>query len=135
MRNSSWNDLLSMIGGKKLNYRPSGFIIDSPWLPGWCGITTLDYYASDEKWLKANIMAAQTFPDVWFMPGFWSEYGMCTEPSAFGSRLIFLENTLPHAEKISMILLMLTGFAAECKDRRTSALYDCQAEEQSVRDN
>ena len=100
MRNSSWNDLLSMIDGKKLNYRPSGFIIDSPWLPGWCGITTLDYYASDEKWLKANIMAAQTFPDVWFMPGFWSEYGMCTEPSAFGSRLIFLENTLPHAEKI-----------------------------------
>ena len=34
------------------------------------------------------------------MPGFWSEYGMCTEPSAFGSRMIFLENNLPHAEKI-----------------------------------
>jgi uroporphyrinogen-III decarboxylase len=25
---------------------------------------------------------------------------MCTEPSAFGSRMIFLENNLPHAEKI-----------------------------------
>jgi uroporphyrinogen decarboxylase len=34
------------------------------------------------------------------MPGFWSEFGMCTEPSAFGSRLIFLEHNLPHAEKI-----------------------------------
>jgi uroporphyrinogen decarboxylase len=34
------------------------------------------------------------------MPGFWSEYGMCTEPSAFGSKMIFLENTLPHADKI-----------------------------------
>jgi len=34
------------------------------------------------------------------MPGFWSEYGMCTEPSAFGSRMIFLENNLPHAERI-----------------------------------
>ena len=100
MRNSSWIDLLSIIDGKKLSYRPAGFIIDSPWLPGWYGIPTLDYYASDEKWMKANIKAAETFPDVWFMPGFWSEYGMCTEPSAFGSRLIFLENNLPHAEKI-----------------------------------
>ena len=34
------------------------------------------------------------------MPSFWSEYGMCTEPSAFGSRMIFLEKSLPHAEKI-----------------------------------
>ncbi len=100
MRNSSWNDLLSMINGRKLTYRPAGFIIDSPWLPGWYGIPTLDYFASDEKWMKANIRAAETFPDVWFMPGFWSEYGMCTEPSAFGSRLIFLENSLPHADRI-----------------------------------
>ena len=100
MRNSSWNDLLALIDGKKLNYRPVGFIIDSPWIPGWYGIPVIDYYASDEQWLKSNLKAINTFPDVWFMPGFWSEYGMCTEPSAFGSRMIFLENNLPHAEKI-----------------------------------
>jgi uroporphyrinogen decarboxylase len=34
------------------------------------------------------------------MPGFWSEYGMCTEPSAFGSRMIFPEKNLPHAERV-----------------------------------
>ncbi len=100
MRNSSWNDLLLLIEGKKLNYRPVGFIVDSPWIPGWYGIPVIDYYASDEQWLKSNLKAINTFPDVWFMPGFWSEYGMCTEPSAFGSRMIFLENNLPHAEKI-----------------------------------
>jgi uroporphyrinogen-III decarboxylase len=100
MRNSSWNDLLTLIEGKKLNYRPVGFIIDSPWIPGWYGIPVIDYYASDEQWLKSNLKAINKFPDVWFMPGFWSEYGMCTEPSAFGSRMIFLENSLPHAEKI-----------------------------------
>jgi uroporphyrinogen-III decarboxylase len=100
MRNSSWNDLLTLIDGKRLDYRPVGFIIDSPWIPGWYGIPVIDYYASDEQWLKSNLKAINTFPDVWFMPGFWSEYGMCTEPSAFGSRMIFLENTLPHAEKI-----------------------------------
>jgi len=100
MRNSSWNDLKTLIDGKKLNYHPVGFIIDSPWIPGWYGIPVIDYYASDKQWLKSNLKAINTFPDVWFMPGFWSEYGMCTEPSAFGSRMIFLENNLPHAEKI-----------------------------------
>jgi len=100
MRNSSWNDLLAIIDGKKLNYKPVGFIIDSPWIPGWYGISNIDFYASDEHWLNSNLKAVNTFPDVWFLPSFWSEYGMCTEPSAFGSRMIFLEKNLPHAEKI-----------------------------------
>jgi uroporphyrinogen decarboxylase len=89
-----------MIDGKKLNYQPIGFIIDSPWIPGWFGISNIDFYSSDEQWLKSNIKAVNSFPDVWFLPSFWSEYGMCTEPSAFGSRMIFLEDSLPHAEKI-----------------------------------
>jgi len=100
MRNSSWNDLVAMIDGKKLNYSPVGFIIDSPWLPDWYGISKIDFYSSDEYWLKSNLKAINTFPEVWFLPSFWSEYGMCTEPSAFGSRMIFLEKNLPHAEKI-----------------------------------
>jgi len=100
MRNSSWDDLVALIDGKKLNYQPVGFIIDSPWIPGWYGISNVDFYSSDEHWLKSNIKAVNSFPDVWFLPSFWSEYGMCTEPSAFGSRMIFLENSLPHAEKI-----------------------------------
>lgn len=100
MRNSSWNDLVALIDGKKLNYQPAGFIIDSPWIPGWYGISNIDFYSSDKHWLNSNLKAINTFPDVWFLPSFWSEYGMCTEPSAFGSRMIFLEKSLPHAEKI-----------------------------------
>jgi uroporphyrinogen decarboxylase len=89
-----------MIEGKKLNYQPVGFIIDSPWIPGWYGITAVDYYTSDELWLNSNLKAISTFPETWFLPGFWSEYGMCTEPSAFGSRMIFFEKGFPHAEKL-----------------------------------
>jgi len=100
MRNSAWDDLVKMINGEKLKYQPSGFIVDSPWIPGWYGISTVDYYSSDDLWLKANLKMINTFPDVWFLPGFWSEYGMCTEPSAFGSRMVFLETSLPHAEKV-----------------------------------
>ncbi|HQG77583.1 MAG TPA: uroporphyrinogen decarboxylase family protein [Bacteroidales bacterium] len=100
MQDSSWNDLTGLLDGKNPGYRPVGFIIDSPWIPGWYGISMLDYYTSDELWLESNLAAVQRFPDVWFMPGFWPEYGMCTEPSAFGSRMIFSEKSLPHAEKI-----------------------------------
>ena len=100
MRDSAWNDLIAIIEGKKLNYQPVGFIVDSPWIPGWYGISKIDYYSSDDLWFNSNLKVVNSFPDVWFMPGFWSEYGMCTEPSAFGSRMIFLENNLPHAEKI-----------------------------------
>jgi len=100
MRNSSWNDLISFIEGEKLSYQPVGFIIDSPWIPGWYGISTMDFYSSDEYWLKSNLKAVNSFPEIWFLPGFWSEYGMCTEPSAFGSRMIFTDKSLPHAEKV-----------------------------------
>jgi len=51
-------------------------------------------------WLDANLKAIDTFPDVMFLPGFWSEYGMCTEPSAFGARCTFPPNEFPHAYQI-----------------------------------
>ncbi|MHC4737201.1 MAG: uroporphyrinogen decarboxylase family protein, partial [Planctomycetota bacterium] len=79
---------------------PVGFIIDSPWLPGWAGISILDYFSSEQMWFEANLKAVQRFPEVMFLPGFWSEFGMCTEPSAFGSKCRWSEDDLPFAEKI-----------------------------------
>jgi uroporphyrinogen decarboxylase len=35
-----------------------------------------------------------------FLPGFWAEFGMCTEPSAFGAKCSWPENELPYADKI-----------------------------------
>jgi uroporphyrinogen-III decarboxylase len=100
MTNEQWERLLAVLGGEVFDPLPVGFIIDSPWLPGWAGISILDYYASDEKWLAANLQAVRTFPQVMFLPGFWSEFGMCTEPSAFGTKCRWAERELPFAEKI-----------------------------------
>jgi len=75
-----------------------GFVIDSPWLPNWAGLSLLDYFASEEAWLEANLKAVRAFPEVLFLPGFWSEFGMCSEPSAFGSRPVWHENDFPFAE-------------------------------------
>lgn len=100
MTDQHWKLLLDTIEGKKSDHLPVGFIIDCPWLPNWYGISILDYFTSDELWLKANLKAIETFPEVIFLPGFWSEYGMCTEPSAFGAKTIFWKDEFPFAEKV-----------------------------------
>jgi uroporphyrinogen-III decarboxylase len=97
MTDKQWEDLKKMIAGETPAPPPIGFIIDSPWLPNWCGVSILDYFSNDEKWLACNLKAIAEFPDVWFLPGFWSEFGMCTEPSAFGARCSFPRNEFPHA--------------------------------------
>lgn len=100
MNDLQWQQLLDVIDGKVLDPLPVGFIIDSPWLPGWYGISTLDYFTNDQLWFEANKKAVETFDDVMFLPGFWSEFGMCTEPSAFGAKCTWHQNDLPHAAKI-----------------------------------
>jgi uroporphyrinogen decarboxylase len=100
MKSEHWNNLLAVINGKLVEPLPVGFIIDSPWLPGWAGISALDYYSSEQMWFEANIKAVKQFPEVIFMPGFWSEFGMCTEPSAFGAKCSWQPNEMPYADKV-----------------------------------
>ncbi|MBK7106516.1 MAG: uroporphyrinogen decarboxylase [Ignavibacteriae bacterium] len=100
MTDKNWEILLRVINGEKINPLPIGFIIDSPWLPNWFGVNIIDYLSNDEIWLNANLKAIEKFPDAMFLPGFWSEYGMCTEPSAFGSKGTFPINEFPHAHRV-----------------------------------
>jgi uroporphyrinogen decarboxylase len=100
MTNEQWEKLLAVINGEVVEPLPVGFIIDSPWLPGWAGMSILDYYSSEQMWFEANLKAIKQFPDIMFLPGFWSEFGMCTEPSAFGAKCSWQENEFPYADKI-----------------------------------
>jgi len=100
MKHEHWNNLLAVINGETVSPLPVGFIIDSPWLPGWAGISALDYYSSEQMWYEANLKAVEQFGDIIFLPGFWSEFGMCTEPSAFGAKCSWQLNEMPYAEKI-----------------------------------
>jgi uroporphyrinogen-III decarboxylase len=100
MTNDQWEKLLAVINGEVFEPLSVGFIIDSPWLGGWAGISALDYYSSEQMWFEANLKAIQQFPEIIFLPGFWVEFGMCTEPSAFGSKCSWQLNEMPYAEKI-----------------------------------
>jgi len=100
MNQSQWDTLLDVVEGRRLPQIPTAFIADCPWLPGWANVSTLDYFADDRCWFEANCQAIEMFPDTIFLPGYWAEYGMCTEPSAFGAKCQWFENNMPHAEKI-----------------------------------
>lgn len=100
MDRSQWDTLLNVVNGQRLPKIPTGFIIDCPWLPGWYGANMMDYFSDDLCWFQANKKAIETFPDTIFLPGFWAEYGMCTEPSAFGAKCQWFESNMPHAEKV-----------------------------------
>ena len=109
MTTEQWEKLLAVINGEPVEPLPVGFIIDSPWLPGWAGMSTLDYFSNEQMWFDANLKAIKKFPDIMFLPGFWAEFGMCTEPSAFGAKCSWQENELPYADKIITDILQVNS--------------------------
>ncbi len=70
-------------------------IIDSPWIPGYLGVDTLEFYFDDETFLKAYRQAAEDLPGVVFIPGSWVEFGMAAEPSAWGVTVRWSRNQPP----------------------------------------
>lgn len=79
---------------------PVALIVDSPWLPGYAGIDTRDYFLFPEKWLEINLGLIKRFPEVVWIPGFWVEYGMTAEPSGFGCRMHFYPDRPPSIESL-----------------------------------
>ena len=100
MNDQQWNTLVSVVRGETVRPLPTAFIVDSPWLPNWAGHTILDYFTDERIFLEDNLKAIRAFPDSMLLPGFWSEYGMCTEPSAFGSVSMWGEDDFPFAKKV-----------------------------------
>ncbi len=87
-------------GGGAADRVPVALIVDSPWLPGYAGIDTLDYFLRDDVWLKINRDLVERFPEVAWIPGFWIEYGMAAEPSAFGARVVWHHDRPPSIEPV-----------------------------------
>src|ERR1051326_4394836 len=100
MTEQEWQVLTSVVRGEAQRPLPVGFIIDSPWLPKWAGHTILDYFTDERVFLADNLKAIRAFPQAIFLPRFWSEYGMCTEPWAVGAVSERKENEFPFARKV-----------------------------------
>jgi len=74
---------------------PLALIIDSPWMPGYLGISHFDYYLDPEIWFTSNLRVVQEFPGIIFIPSWWVEYGMAAEPSALGAKITFWPDQPP----------------------------------------
>jgi uroporphyrinogen-III decarboxylase len=74
---------------------PVALIVDSPWIPGYLGLSHMSYYLDPEAWFQANFRLAREFSEVILFPSWWVEYGMATETSAYGNRIHFWPDQPP----------------------------------------
>lgn len=95
MKPEQWERIEQCARGEEGPGPPVALIVDSPWIPGHLGLSTLDYLTVPEVWLDANLRIEQEFPDVIFLPGFWGEMGMAAEPSGFGCKVSFFPDRPP----------------------------------------
>lgn len=92
--------------------RQVALIVDSPWIPGFVGISAMEYFTEPEKWLRANLEVVERFPDVIFLPGFWIEYGMAIEPSAFGCKISWWKDSPASAHPALSDISEVSGLSA-----------------------
>jgi uroporphyrinogen-III decarboxylase len=79
---------------------PVALIVGSPWLPGYSGIDTRDYFLYPDQWLRINLDLLKRFPGAAWIPGYWVEFGMAAEPSAFGCKIHFHTDRPPSMEPL-----------------------------------
>jgi len=95
MRKQQWDTILQCNHRQAFDALPIALIVDSPWIPGYLGLSTIDYLTNPDIWLKANFEISKQFPEIIFIPGFWVEMGMAAEPSGFGCRINLYDDTTP----------------------------------------
>jgi uroporphyrinogen-III decarboxylase len=95
MKPEQWEIIKQCARGEEHAVPPIALIVDSPWIPGYLGISTLDYLTVPDVWLEANLRVEAAFPEVIFLPGFWVEMGMAAEPSGFGGKVSWFPHKTP----------------------------------------
>jgi len=94
MRPEQWEIFKKAARLEKLDRIPMAMIIDSPWIPGYVGVSHMDFFLDPEVWFQSHLKIHREYPDIIFVPGWWMEYGMAAEPSALGSKIKFwMDNT------------------------------------------
>jgi uroporphyrinogen-III decarboxylase len=90
-----WNHFMAVARGETTDSVPVALIVDSPWMPGFLGMDTLDFFLYPDRWLAAHLALFDRFPGVVWLPGFWVEYGMAAEPTAFGTPVMWRHDAPP----------------------------------------
>ena len=92
MNSKQWEIMKKAAGCEKLDAVPVGMIVDSPWMPGYCGVNTMDFYTDFGVWTQCYKKIKEDFPEAIFIPDWWVEFGMASESGAFGCKPKFYAN-------------------------------------------
>jgi len=95
MKPEQWETFKKAARLEKMDEIPMALIIDSPWIPGYLGLNHMDYFLDPELWFQSNLKIHEEYPDIIFIPSWWTEYGMAAEPSALGSKIKFWQDNTP----------------------------------------
>lgn len=104
-----WQQFKAAATGHATDQVPVALIVDSPWIPSYAGLDTLDYFLLPDVWLRENLALLKRFPDVAWIPGFWVEWGMAAEPSAFGAKIVWHHDRPPSIAPVRGGLAALDG--------------------------
>jgi len=61
---------------------PVGLIVDSPWLPGYAGMDTRDYFLFPDQWLEINLGLLDRFPEAVRALRLWHESVVSQGPAS-----------------------------------------------------
>lgn len=75
---------MRVVRGRRRDEVMAAFIVDSPWLGGYGGGDTLDYYFDVDVWVEVQKKVADDLAGAALVPGSWVEFGMAAEPSGWG---------------------------------------------------
>jgi len=95
MKPEQWETFKKAARLEKMDKIPMALIIDSPWIPGYLGLNHMDYFLDPELWFQSNLKIHEEYPEIIFVPSWWTEYGMAAEPSALGSKIKFWQDNTP----------------------------------------
>jgi uroporphyrinogen decarboxylase len=112
MTDDQWDTLLRVLDGDLIDPVPVGFLADGPFFAGLKQVSLMDYLTDSVLWLEANLHAQRLFPDVLWLPGFWAEFGMISNPPSFGAKCIWPEDGFPTCEPVLRDFDEIAGLAA-----------------------
>ncbi len=122
MNKQQWNEFENAVLGRNETVSPA-LIVDSPWMPGYYGMTNVDFYARSELWFESYLRLRRDFPGLLLLPDWWVEYGMATEPASFGCKIDFSNDAPPVVHHIySSIDELAESGAPAVPDLRKSGL-------------
>lgn len=91
MTQEQWSIMKKAAACEELDEIPAGMIVDSPWIPGYCGVSTIDFYTDPAVWMDCHRKIKADFPEMILAPDWWVEFGMAAESASFGCRADFYD--------------------------------------------